>query len=562
MLESLQVHNFALLEDVSVEFTKGFNVFTGETGAGKSILIDAFGVVLGGRASTDFVRSGTDGYWIQAVFEVGDNPAVSDFLNEQGLDNEDELFLKRMVNSAGKSKASINGVQVPLAVLKQLGAMLVDIHGQHENQLLLQSEAGRLLTDEFGGAKLATVFDKYAEDYKKYQDLADKVDELRNANNDREHLLELYEHTLQEIDDAQLKPGEEEALEQEATLLQNGEKIARAIGSAHEILEGENGALSQLAAAKNALADVAEYDKDLAALYETLDSAWISLDDAGSELGGFSDKFDFNGERVNQVQTRLDLFYDLKKKYGATIEDVIAYGEEVAEKYSALQSISDTIAKAEKELVAAKAELTKSAAALTAERQKAAKSLTKEIVKHIKDLAMPEGKLELAFAATEFTKHGADDIRILFSANKGEPLAELNRVASGGELSRLALAVKTVLLNRQTLSCMVFDEIDTGVGGVTAERMAEKIAILSKVGQVLCITHLPQIAAFADRHIYIEKRVENNRTVTHLDVLLDTGRVEELVRMTAGSNKSAAAVKTAEELLSNAQKFKGVGRRA
>ncbi|MBQ0107817.1 MAG: AAA family ATPase, partial [Phascolarctobacterium sp.] len=186
MLESLQVHNFALLEDVSVEFTKGFNVFTGETGAGKSILIDALGVVLGGRASTDFVRSGTDGYWIQAVFEVGDNSAVSDFLNEQGLDNEDELFLKRMVNSAGKSKASINGVQVPLAVLKQLGAMLVDIHGQHENQLLLQPEAGRLLTDEFGDVKLATAFDKYAGDYKKYQDLAAKVDELRNANNDRE----------------------------------------------------------------------------------------------------------------------------------------------------------------------------------------------------------------------------------------------------------------------------------------------------------------------------------------------------------------------------------------
>lgn len=556
MLENLQVHNFALLEDVSVEFTKGFNVFTGETGAGKSILIDALGVVLGGRASTDFVRSGTDGYWIQAVFEVGDNPTVAAFLEEQGLDNEEELFLKRMVNNAGKSKASINGVQVPLAVLKQLGGLLVDIHGQHENQLLLQPEAGRLLVDEFGGKALEKVLAQYAEDYQKYQALAEQVERLHHDNNDREHLLELYEHTLKEIEDAALQPGEEEALEQEANLLQNGEKIARAVGSAHELLEGEEGALSRLADARNALSEVAEFDKDLAALYETLDSAWISLDDAGSELAGYGDKFDFNGERVSQVQSRLDLFYDLKKKYGATIEEVIAYGQEVAQKYSDLQSISETIAKAEQELALAKEALTKSGGALTAARQKVAKELTKEIVKHIRDLAMPEGKLEFAFEAGEFTKFGADVISILFSANKGEPLAELSKVASGGELSRLALAVKTVMLNRETLSCMVFDEIDTGVGGVTAERMAEKIAILSRVGQVLCITHLPQIAAFGDRHIYIEKRVEKGRTVTHLDVLLNTGRVEELVRMTAGSNKSQAAVQTAEELLSRAKQFK------
>lgn len=557
MLETLQVHNFALLEDVKVDFTKGFNVFTGETGAGKSILIDALSVVLGGRASTDFIRANTDGFWVQGVFSSDDNEELNTLLTEQGIELEDSLFLKRMVSTNGKSKATINGVQVPLQVLRQAGAILADIHGQHENQMLLQDDAARVLTDKFGEEQLTHLLNDYSKDYVNYVALVKKVKELQDANNDREHLLDLYEHIQQEIQNAELHPGEEEELKKDVILMQHGEKIAKNVNTAYNILDGESSVLSALADAKNQLAEVCDYDERLQELFNNLDSAWITIDESRSELADYAEKIDFNEERFNQIQNRLDLFYDLEKKYGNTIEDVIAYGEEINQKYLELEKISETIAKAEQELKTAEATLNVSADKLTKARKKVAAQLAQAVTAHIKDLAMPEGRVEIAFAETEsFTPFGKDNMTILFSANKGEPLLELVKVASGGELSRLALAVKTVMLGKEKVPCMVFDEIDAGVGGVTAERMAEKIAMLSHVGQVLCITHLPQIVAFADRHIYIQKMVEKERTITKLDVLLEAGRVEELVRMVAGSNKSSAAIQTAEEMLKKARGFK------
>lgn len=557
MLDTLHVHNFALLEDVKVDFTKGFNVFTGETGAGKSILIDALSVVLGGRASTDFVRADTDGFWVQAVFSCDGNEELNAILAEQGIEQEDSLFLKRMVSANGKSKASINGVQVPLQVLRQVGAILVDIHGQHENQLLLQEDAARMLTDKFGEQELASLLENYGTDYETYTALVRKVKELQAANNDREHLLELYQHIQEEIAAAELLPGEEYELKREATLMQHGEKIAKNVNTAYNILDGESSVLSILADAKNQLAEVCEYDGRLQELFNSLESAWINIDECRSELGDYAEQIDFNEDRFNEIQNRLDLFYSLEKKYGSTIEEVIAYGEEISRKYEDLEKISETIARAEQELRMAEDKLAVTAAKLSKARKKVAKELTATITTHIRDLAMPEGRVEIAFGESEnFTKYGKDVMTVLFSANKGEPLLELVKVASGGELSRLALAVKTVMLGKEKVSCMVFDEIDSGVGGVTAERMAEKIAMLSQTGQVLCITHLPQIAAFADRHIYIQKMVAKERTITKLDVLLEAGRVEELVRMAAGSNKTMAAIQTAEEMLKKARGFK------
>ncbi len=557
MLDTLHVHNFALLEDVKVDFTKGFNVFTGETGAGKSILIDALSVVLGGRASTDFVRADTDGFWVQGVFSFDDSEELKAILAEQGIEQEDSLFLKRMVSAGGKSKASINGVQVPLQVLRQVGAILVDIHGQHENQLLLQEEAARALTDKFGEKELNSLLENYGADYENYIALVKKVKELQAANNDREHLLELYQHIQEEIAAAELHPGEEEELKQKAVLLQHGEKIARNVSTAYNLLDGESSVLNALADAKDQLAEVCEYDGRLQELFNSLESAWINIDECRSELGDYAERIDFNEESFNKIQNRLDLFYALEKKYGGTIEEVIAYGEEISRKYGDLEKISETIARAEQELQVAETKLSATAAKLTKARKKVAKEFTDAVTTHIKDLAMPEGRVEIAFTESEnFTKYGRDVMTILFSANKGEPLLELVKVASGGELSRLALAVKTVMLGKEKVPCMVFDEIDAGVGGVTAERMAEKIAMLSQTGQVLCITHLPQIAAFADRHIYIQKMVEKERTITKLDVLLEAGRIEELVRMAAGSNKSAAATRTAEEMLKKARSFK------
>ena len=557
MLQALHVHNFALLEDAKADFTAGFNVFTGETGAGKSILIDAFGVVLGGRASADYVRSGTDGLWVQAVFDISGQQVIKNILVEQGIEAEDDLFLKRQVNSAGKSKAFVNGVQVPLSFLRQLGSRLVDIHGQHENQALLKADAPRLLTDAFGGTALTDAKEEYAENYQEYVSVKKKLDALLSDNEQQDLLLDRYSWEINEITAAKLISGEEEGLEEEAKLLRNSEKIITSVNRAHGYLDSEKGILSKLAQAKDELRYAARYDDRLRQFVEALDSSWITLDDCRSELSDYLSSSDFNEEHAAVVQERLDTIYRLQKKYGGTTEDVLEYLASTIAKQQELQNIADAIAAAEKQLKVITNKLSKSAAVLTKERQRSAKALAELITKHIRDLAMANGVFAINIDDLgKFTAEGRDELRFMFSANMGEPVNDLEKVASGGELSRIALAIKTVLMNQGDVPTMVFDEIDTGVGGVTAQRMAEKIAAIATVGQVLCITHLPQIAAFADNHIHIEKRSADGRTATILTTLVQEARVEEIVRMTAGDNRSFAAYENARELISSAQSIK------
>lgn len=557
MLQALHVHNFALLEDAKADFTAGFNVFTGETGAGKSILIDAFGVVLGGRASADYVRSGTDGLWVQAVFDISGQQVIKNILVEQGIEAEDDLFLKRQVNSAGKSKAFVNGVQVPLSFLRQLGSRLVDIHGQHENQALLKADAPRLLTDAFGGTALTDAKEEYAENYQEYVSVKKKLDALLSDNEQQDLLLDRYSWEINEITAAKLISGEEEGLEDEAKLLRNSEKIITSVNRAHGYLDSEKGILSKLAQAKDELRYAARYDDRLRQFVEALDSSWITLDDCRSELSDYLSSSDFNEEHAAVVQERLDTIYRLQKKYGGTTEDVLEYLASTIAKQQELQNIADAIAAAEKQLKVITNKLSKSAAVLTKERQRSAKALAELITKHIRDLAMANGVFAINIDDLgKFTAEGRDELRFMFSANMGEPVNDLEKVASGGELSRIALAIKTVLMNQGDVPTMVFDEIDTGVGGVTAQRMAEKIAAIATVGQVLCITHLPQIAAFADNHIHIEKRSADGRTATILTTLVQEARVEEIVRMTAGDNRSFAAYENARELITSAQSIK------
>lgn len=557
MLQALHVHNFALLEDAKADFTQGFNVFTGETGAGKSILIDAFGVVLGGRASADYVRSGTDGLWVQAVFDISGQKAIKELLKEQGLEAEDDLFLKRQISSAGKSKAFVNGVQVPLTFLRQLGARLVDIHGQHENQALLKAETPRVLTDAFGGAELSKAKAVYTEIYTEYVAVKKKLEKLLSDNEHQDLLLDRYSWEIKEITDAKLVVGEEESLEDEAKLLRNSEKIITSVNKAHSFLDSEKGILSRLALAKDELRYAARYDERLREFAEALDSSWITLDDCRSELSDYLSSSDFNEEHAAAVQERLDTIYRLQKKYGGTTEDVLEYLAATQVKQEELQNIADTIAATEKKLQDITKKLTQAAAVLTKERQRSAKALGEQITKHIRDLAMPNGSFVIELTELDkFTAEGRDGLGFMFSANMGEPLNDLEKVASGGEISRIALAIKTVLMNQGDVPTMVFDEIDTGVGGVTAQRMAEKIAAISTVGQVLCITHLPQIAAFADNHIHIEKVSADGRTATVLTTLVQQARVEEIVRMTAGDNRSFAAYENAKQLLSSAEAVK------
>ena len=550
MLQSLHVHNFALLEDAHAEFTPGFNVFTGETGAGKSILIDAFGMVLGGRASVDYVRSGTDGLWVQAVFDIANQEDIKKILREQGIEAEDDLFLKRQISVAGKSRALVNGVQVPLAVLKQIGTALVDIHGQHENQALLKPEAARLVTDAFGGASLLAALAAYKKEYALYEEAQTKLAQLQQDNAKQDLLMDRYAWEINEITKASLVVGEEEGLEAEARLLQNGERIIKSVNAAYEQLDEEDAVLSRLARVRDDLVYAARYDERLATFAEAVDSAWINLDDCRSELADYLSRSDFNEERATEVQQRLDTIYRLQKKYGGSTEAVLAYLEATQEKLEQLQDIAAALEKAQRELAQATKLLSVAAATLTQERERSAAALSQSITTHIHDLAMPNGSFKIALAPLErFTSTGRDAVRFLFSGNLGEPLNDLEKVASGGELSRIALAMKTVLMHTAQVGTMVFDEIDTGVGGVTAQKMAEKIAAIATVGQVLCITHLPQIAAFADNHIYIEKRSSEGRTATVLAVLDYNQRLQELVRMTAGASTSRAALESATELL-------------
>ena len=556
MLQSLHVHNFALLEDAHVEFSSGFNVFTGETGAGKSILIDAFSIVLGGRASGDFLRSGADSFWIQAVFDVGENAQVRAILQEQGIEAEEQLFLKRLVSAGGKPKALINGVQVPLQVVRSLAECLVDIHGQHENQVLLKPEAARIFTDQFASDAILPVQMEYAQLYAEYLSAADKLTQLQNADKDRDYLMDIYRHTVEEIKAAALREGEEEELRTEAGILEHGERIMDAVTGCHDLLDKEQGILSMLSEAKENLAGAVRYDEQLKGLYDSMDSAWLALNDVRSELSGYADGFDFNAQRLEEIQQRLDLLRKLQKKYGGTVTAVLARAEETAAKLAELEQIGEAVAQAEHQLDIAKKKLAVVAEKLTVLRQKFGQQLAQQVTNHIHDLAMPDGKIQITIdAKKDFSPCGADDMGFLFSANKGEPLCQLMKVASGGELSRVALAMKTVLSTTQNISCMVFDEIDTGVGGITAEHMAEKLAMLAKRGQVLCITHLPQIAAYAHRHIYIEKMAKDDRTVTELTVLDKAGRIAELVRMASGSNATTAAVKVAKELLEKGAAF-------
>ena len=550
MLQSLHVHNFALLEDAHAEFTPGFNVFTGETGAGKSILIDAFGMVLGGRASVDYVRSGTEGLWVQAVFDIANQEDIKNILREQGIEAEDDLFLKRQISAAGKSRALVNGVQVPLAVLKQIGTALVDIHGQHENQALLKPEAARLVTDAFGGASLLAALAAYKKEYALYEEAQTKLAQLQQDNAKQDLLMDRYAWEINEITKASLVVGEEEGLEAEARLLQNGERIIKSVNAAYEQLDEEDAVLSRLARVRDDLVYAARYDERLATFAEAVDSAWINLDDCRSELADYLSRSDFNEERATEVQQRLDTIYRLQKKYGGSTEAVLAYLEATQEKLEQLQDIAAALEKAQRELAQATKLLSVAAATLTQERERSAAALSQSITTHIHDLAMPNGSFKIALAPLErFTSTGRDAVRFLFSGNLGEPLNDLEKVASGGELSRIALAMKTVLMHTAQVGTMVFDEIDTGVGGVTAQKMAEKIAAIATVGQVLCITHLPQIAAFADNHIYIEKRSSEGRTATVLAVLDYNQRLQELVRMTAGASTSRAALESATELL-------------
>ena len=562
MLKSLHIHNFALIADTRIELEPGFNVFSGETGAGKSILIDALGIALGSRASTEYIRDGEDHYWVQAVFDISGLQSILPILLEYGIEvDEDFLFLRRKVLKSGKSVTMVNGVQVPLSLLQKLSEQLIDIHGQHENQRLLKAGEPLNLIDLYGSEDIDDLLSDYKVKYNDYISISQELDRLNSQNVDREKISERLEWEINEIESAKLFSGEEEALQETAKKLTNSTKIMSAAAAAYDLLNGnENGiqgVLDSLSEARDKISSALAYDKELEVFYSAFDNAWLTLEDARQSLSNYIEKDDFDPAYLTEVQERLDLWYRLKKKYGNSFEKIQGYLSDAKEHLSELSLITDRIDNKKSQLKVLSETLKKIANELTSARTLIAAKFEKLVTQHIRDLAMPQGKFQVVLTKkAELGSSGSDDAQFYFTANLGQEARLLSKVASGGELSRIALAIKTVLLEKSGVPTMVFDEIDTGVGGVTAQKMAEKIAIIASVRQVLCITHLAQIATFADNHLYIEKIVENNKTSTSVKTLDAKERVTEIMRMAGGNNISEASRINAEQLLLMAEKIK------
>lgn len=568
MLKSLTVWNFALLEHVQVEFQSGLNILTGETGAGKSILIDSLGAVLGARMSADMVRSGCDWLRVEAVFSLEDESlGLHELLTQQAIDDSDkELIITRQLTRAGRSTALVNGCHVTLAILRQIGAYLVDIHGQNENLALLKEENQFHLLDGYD-PDVAEALAAYTCAYREWREKKKAYDEKQQASREYAQRLDMLHWQDKEISEANLKAGEDEALEAEIRKLSHAEKIVGSIEESYELLEGGGGSglgvLPALSQVKKDLEDISRFDDALANAQKMVEEAYISLQEASYELRDYGESVEFSPARLDQLQSRMDVIYRLCKKYGATLGDVLAHQKKVERELSEIENYDEDIAALEKEIAALEKELGKKAAALTELRRAAAKDLSSAIEEQLFALGMPKAQLAIRVEpAADYGPRGRDEVAMFFSANPGEAEKPLQRVASGGELSRIALAIKTVASSRDSsVPSMVFDEIDTGIGGRTAQMVAERIALVAQYKQVLCITHLPQIACMADAHLYISKRTEEGTTATQIRPLSERERISEIARMASGADMTTASLDNAREMVSHAKMKKDAFRR-
>lgn len=568
MLKSLTVWNFALLEHVQVEFEPGLNILTGETGAGKSILIDSLGAVLGARMSADMVRSGCDWLRVEAVFSLEDESlGLHELLTQQAIDDADkELIITRQLTRAGRSTALVNGCHVTLAVLRQIGAYLVDIHGQNENLALLKEENQFHLLDGYD-SDVSEALAAYECVYREWRERKKAYAEKQQASREYAQRLDMLHWQDKEISEANLKPGEDEQLEADIRKLSHAEKIVGSVEESYQLLEGGGGnglgVLPALSQVKKDLEEIGRFDDALANAQKMVEEAYISLQEASYELRDYGESVEFSPERLDQLQSRMDVIYRLCKKYGATLEDVLAHQAKVEQELTEIENYDEDIAALEKEIAALEEKLGRKAAELTRLRTAAANDLSSAIEEQLFALGMPKARFHIHVEqAEDYGANGRDDVAMFFSANPGEAEKPLQKVASGGELSRIALAIKTVASSRDSsVPSMVFDEIDTGIGGRTAQMVAERIALVAQYKQVLCITHLPQIACMADAHLYISKRTVEGTTATQIRPLSERERISEIARMASGADMTTASLDNAREMVSHAKMKKDAFRR-
>ena len=557
MLSTLSVRNFAIIDRLDLEFGPGFNVLTGETGAGKSILLGALNLILGARAGAEMVRSGAGRATIDAVFDVAGAPHLAEVVAQMGYELEDgRLFLSREVSASGKSTCRIAGRIATVTQLKELGDWLVDLHGQHEHQSLLAVARHLDMLDDWGGKQVATLRSQVAEAFHATQKLRREKESLEADARERAHLIDLYQFQVKEITDAKLTEGEDEELATEYKRAANAQKLASAALMAAAALgggeSGAGGALNALNAAVRALEEAATLDETLTPALEAIRSASYELVETERDLTRYQDTIEFNPERLEQIEERLETLRNLKRKYGDTLAEIVVYGRETADKLDALIHSEERGAQLDAEIGKAEKRLRDQCAKLSQLRCKAAEEFQRITLTELRDLALEKARFEVQIAVGEPTARGADRVEFLIATNPGEPLRPLAKVASGGEISRVMLAIKSALARQEPLPTMVFDEIDVGVGGRTATAIADKMAALAQSAQVVCITHLAQLASRGTSHFYIEKNVTGDRTVTTVTPLTPDERVTEIARMLGGMEMTDTVLQHAREMLAHA----------
>jgi DNA repair protein RecN (Recombination protein N) len=571
MLNDLKIKNFVIIEDLAVPFGKGLNILTGETGAGKSILIDALSGVLGEKMTTDMIRTGFEKASLEALFDVSGNPQVKQILSESGIDAEDDmLILRRELYTSGKGRSFANSVQIPSSKLREISDYLIDIHGQNEHQNIMKVSKHREILDSFGG--LEEDVNRVRSLYDLLHNLQDRLNSLQIDEREKARRIEFNSFAVREIEAARLKIGEDEELRNESHLLANAEKLFREINAVSQHLSGEGGVVQKLKTSDQSLSKISEYDPEIAGVCDTIKQSLYMLEDSASFLRGYENHIDFSPERTNQVEERLSLISSLKKKYGDSIQEVLAYAEKARKEMEVITSGEEETERLRAEYKQAVREAKEQALRLSDRRREAAKKLEERVMREMGDLGMagtqfrvslqreisPQGEIEADNKRYALYPHGLDRIEFLLSANAGEDLRQLRKAASGGEMSRIMLAIKNVILSADIVESLVFDEVDAGIGGKVAEIVGRKLKALAKDRQVLVVTHLPQIAAMSDFHYSVQKGKVGGRVITLVKQLNAKEKVKEVARMLAGEKITELSVKHAEEMVRNAEQV-GIG---
>ncbi|MBO4107346.1 DNA repair protein RecN [Streptococcus suis] len=550
MLLDISIKNFAIIEEVSLTFDKGMTVLTGETGAGKSIIIDAMNLMLGARATTDVIRHGCPKAEIEGLFSLEQSRALEQVLEEQGIEVTDELIIRREILQNGRSVSRINGQLVNLSVLKQVGQFLVDIHGQHDQEELMKFQHHIRLLDSFGDQAFWDLKTAYQEAFESYRTMRKLV--LEKQRNELEHKarIEMLEYQIAEIESAELKAGEDSQLQQERDRLLNHKQIADTLTNAFVLLDNEDfSSLSNLRSAMNDLQSLEEFDQEYKELSTNLTESYYVVEEVTKRLGDIIDDLDFDGNRLLQLEQRLDVIHSMTKKYGGDLAHVLDYLDKITEEYNLLTGRNQGDQDLEGQLKHLEKQLVSLADQLQLARQGLAKELEAEIAQELKDLYMEKARFQVQFSKGKFNREGNQTVEFYIATNPGEDLKPLVKVASGGELSRLMLAIKSALARKEGKTAIVFDEVDTGVSGRVAQAIAQKIYKIGQFGQVLAISHLPQVIAIADHQFFIEKVSDQEKTISRVRLLEKEERIEEIAKMLAGDSVSAAARAQARELV-------------